>query len=441
LRKSDRKIAVSFVELERKSNGNGSPHPDGQISLRTPLAKTCGQMQFASDLKLTGMLVGKALFSPYPHCKVNRIDTRKAVATLGVHAVLTSQDIPGRNIFGKTVEDQQFLISDRARTVADALAIVAAETEEAADVALAAIDLDLTPLPAHFDPEQALQPTATPIHKDGNLLFDFQIIHGDAESALRNADIIIENDYYFPWIEHAFLETESVLAAPGDNGSITVWLGCHNIYNERSQLAKAFGWPEERFRVILFPAGGSFGGKDDNIIAVWAALLANRTRRPVRFIFNRRESIRGHSKRHSQRIHHKLGSSREGRLVAAEVRVLLDTGAYAHWGENILRFACLQSTGPYRIPAARVTSKVVYTNNITAGAMRGWGTPGVEFAMESQMDILADSLHVHPISLRWMNALIDGDETITGRPLPHGSRYKETLEAAAKTAGILLPNN
>lgn len=430
---------MNIEHLERSISGPRNPS-DGQASLRSHLAKASGQMQFTSDLRLPGMLIGKALRSPYPHCRVNRIDTRKSVATPGVHAVLTYQDIPGGNIFGKTVEDQQFLISDRARTIADVLAIVAAETEEAADVALAAIDLDLTPLTAHFDPVEALQPTATPIHKDGNLLFDFQIIHGDAESAMRKADIIIENDYYFPWIEHAFLETESVLAAPGDDDSITVWLGCHNIYGERAQMAKAFGWPEERFRVILFPAGGSFGGKDDNLISVWAALLANRTRRPVRFIFDRRESIRGHSKRHSQRIHHKLGSRRDGRLVAAEVSILFDTGAYAHWGINIMRFACLQSTGPYRIPAARVTGKVVYTNNITAGAMRGWGTPGVEFAMESQMDILAERLRFHPISLRWMNALIDGDETITGRPLPLGSRYKETLEAAAKAAGILLPH-
>jgi CO/xanthine dehydrogenase Mo-binding subunit len=436
----DRKTYVDIEHLENRISGPRI-QPEGQGSLRSHLAKACGQMQFTSDLQLPDMLIGKALRSPYPHCKVNRIDTRKALEIPDVHAVLTYKDIPGSNNLGKTVKDQEFLVSHRARTVSDVLAIVAAETEEAANGALAAIELDLTPLTAYFDPKEALQSTAVPIHENGNVLFDFQIIHGDAEDAMRKADIIVENDYYFPWIEHAYLETESALAAPGDDDSINVWLGCHNIYGERAQLAEAFGWPEDRFRVILFPAGGSFGGKDDNTISVWTALLAYHTRRPVKFLFDRRESIRSHSKRHSQRIHHKLGSLRDGRLVAAEISILLDTGAYAHWGVNITRFACLQSTGPYRIPAARVTGKAVYTNNITAGAMRGWGTPGVEFAMESQMDILAERLRIHPILLRWMNALVDGDETITGRPLPLGCRYKETLEDAAKAAGVPLPLN
>jgi CO/xanthine dehydrogenase Mo-binding subunit len=255
---------------------------------------------------------------------------------------------------------------------------------------------------------------------------------------MEAAAVVIEKNYEFPWIEHAFLETESVLAAPDGDGGLTVWLGCHNVYGERAQLARALAWPEERIRVILAPAGGSFGGKDDNIVATWAALLAVRTGRPVRFVFNREESIRGHSKRHSQKIYHKLGARDDGRLLSAQVRILFDTGAYAHWGTGILRFACLQSTGPYRVPAAGIKGQVVYTNNITAGAMRGWGTPGVEFAMESQMDILAERLDIHPLRLRWLNALRDGDETITGRALPPGCRYRETLEVAARSIGIPL---
>ena len=409
---------------------------EGTVSERSHLAKACGQMIYTSDLVLPGMLVGRVLRSPYAHCRVNRIDTRAAAALPGVHSVLTARDIPGINCIGKTVDDQEFLVTERARTVLDGLALVAAETEEAAEAALQTIELDLTPLPAVFDPAVALQSGAPQLYEGGNLLMDFEIRHGDAERARAEADVVVENTYDFPWIEHAFIETEGAVAAPDEDGMITLWTGCHNIYGERSVLAKAFGWPETRFRVILTPAGGSFGGKDDNILSVWTALLAHRTGRPVRFAFSRRESIRGHSKRHSQHIHHRLGARSDGTLVSAEVDILSDTGAYAHWAQSIFRFACLQATGPYRMPHAYVRARLAYTNNMVAGAMRGWGTPGVEFAMESQIDTIAHRLGIHPLQLRWQNALRDGDETITGSLVPPGCRFRETLEMAARYAGV-----
>jgi len=244
---------------------------EGEAPLRGHLAKATGEMLYASDMTLPGMLIGKALRSPYPHCQINRIEAHRALAIPGVHAVLTAQDIPAVNAVGKILTDQEILASTRTRTVMDALALVAAESDEIADAALEAIDLDLTPLPAVFDPSEALKPDALPLHAGGNLLQEFKIVYGDTEAAMTEADIVIENEYYYPWIEHAFLETESALAAPNADGSITIWIGCHNIYGERAQLALAFGWPEERFRVILAPAGGSFGGKDDNILATWCA--------------------------------------------------------------------------------------------------------------------------------------------------------------------------
>jgi len=428
---------VTRTEWIRSQPGTWIP-PQGEVSLRSHLAKACGQMIYASDIVLTDMLVGRALRSPYPHCQINAIDIRPALAIPGVHAVLTAADIPGTNRIGKTVDDQEFISSQRARTVMDALAIVAAETEEAAWAALQAVELDLTPLPAVFDPEAALKPDAPQLHPDGNLLFEFTIDHGNAAQAMAAADVVVEDTYQFPCIEHAFIETESVVAAPDKDGTITVWLGGHNIYGERQALAKALGWPEQRFRIILTPAGGSFGGKDDNIIPVWAALLAHGTGRPIRFVLDRKDSIRGHSKRHMQRIQHRLGAKADGTLVAAQVKILADTGAYSHWAYGILRFASLQSTGPYRVPHAQVTARAVYTNNIVAGAMRGWGTPGVEFAAEMQMDRLARVLGMHPLQLRYFNALRDGDLTISGRPVPPGCRVQETIEAAARHIGLDL---
>lgn len=420
------------------AENNPSATAVGGVSPRSHLAKACGTMKFTSDLVMPGMLYGKALRSPHPHCEIRNINLQPALDIPGVHAIITAEDIPGENIIGKAIEDQEFISSSRARSVMDALAIVAAESEQIATRAIDAIELDLKPLPAVFDPEEALLPGAPRVHKGGNLAYEFRIEHGDAATAMQAADFVVENRYQFPWIEHAFIETESVVASQNKDGGVSVWLGCHNLYGERTTLARAFGWAEECFRVMLVPAGGSFGGKDDNLIAVWAALLALRTGRPVRISFDREESIRGHSKRHSQVVHHKIGLDRDGRLLAAEVNILSDTGAYAHWGPGIMRFASLQSTGPYRVPNASVHTRLVYTNNIVAGAMRGWGTPAVEYASEVQMDIAAQKLGMHPLEIRWINALRDGDETITGRTVPPGCYLRETIQAAAQITSVSL---
>lgn len=425
-------------ELWYRSEAGTWVDPKGESSLRSHLAKACGQMVYASDMYLPNMLVGKALRSPYPHCKINHIDVSAAEKIPGVHAVLTAKDIPGKNFVGKTVDDQPFIASTKARTVLDTLAIVAAENEEIADRALQAIVLDLEPLPAVFTPQEALLPDSPQLYPNGNLLLDFSIIHGNAQEAMKQADVIVEDTYRYPWIEHAYLETESVVAVADEDGIITVWLGVHNIYGERQVLSQAFGWPEHKFRVIHVPPGGSFGGKDDNIITVWAALLAYRTGRPVRFVLSRKDSMRGHSKRQSQIVHHKLGALYDGTIVAAQVEILSDTGAYAHWGIGIIQFASLQSTGPYRVPNASVNAKLVYTNNIVGGAMRCWGTPGVEFAAETQMNRLAKELEMHPLKLRWINALRKGDLTITGTEVPPDCYVKETIEAAAHSIGLTL---
>jgi CO/xanthine dehydrogenase Mo-binding subunit len=420
-----------------KEIGN-SINLDGTISSRSHLSKACGEMIYASDIKLPGMLVGKVLRSPFPHCRIKSIDIGNAKKIPGVHAVITAKDIPGEKLIGKTVNDQPILALDIARTVLDAIALVAAESNEIAELAVNSIELDLEPLPAVFDPYEALLPTSPKLYPEGNLLNKFKIVHGNVENAIRETDVIVKDTYRFPWIEHAYLETESVVSAPSLEDTITVWIGCHNIYGERSCLARAFNWPEERFRVILVPPGGSFGGKDDNLIAIWAALLAYYSNKPVKLSFSRQESIRGHSKRHSQIINHELGARDDGTLMYAKVKIFSDTGAYAHWGESIFKFACLQSTGPYKIPNAIVTSELAYTNNIVAGAMRCWGTPGVEFAVETQMNKLACKLGLHPLKIRWINALEDGDSTITGRAIPQFCNFKSTIKAAAEKIKLRL---
>jgi len=410
--------------------------PLGSVSARSHLDKACGKTIYPSDLRLPGTLVGKVLHSPYPHCIIHAIHTEQASRLPGVHAILTARDIPGVNKDVKTIADQPFLAEDRARTVMDALALVAAESEAAAQAALHTIRLDLQPIPAVFDPVEALQPEAVQVHPNGNLAYQFQILHGDVEAGLQEAQVIIENDYTFPWIEHAYLETEAALAAPSEDGTLTIWLGSHDIYSDRAGLSLGFGWPEERFRVILLPPGGSFGGKHVPI-GFYAALLAQRTNRPVHIHYSRAESLRGHPKRSPMRIHHRLGANKDGRLVAADIEILGDTGAYLHWAPLILDFCSIQATGPYRLPHARVTGRLVYTNNIIASGMRALGTPQVEFAAESQMDQLANRLGMHPLKLRWINALREGDMMITGRLAP-GVAFAQTIQAAARSIGLEL---
>jgi CO/xanthine dehydrogenase Mo-binding subunit len=410
--------------------------PEGRISARSPLAKACGQTIFPSDFSLSDMLIGKVLYSPYPHCLINSLKTEKAKRLPGVDAVLTWRDIPGVNRDIKTIPDQPFLVEDRARTVMDALALVAAETDEAAEAAIKAIEVDVTSIPAIFDIEEALSPVAPKIHPNGNRAYEFKIVRGDVESGLKNSDIIVENEYFFPWIDHAYLETEAALAAIDEDDVITVWLGSHDIYSDRIGLSLGFGWPEERFRVVLIPPGGSFGGKHVPV-GIFAALLTHATGRPVKIHFSRRQSLRGHAKRSSMRVRHRLGARQDGKLVAMDVRVESDTGAYVHWAPLIIDFCCIHATGPYRVPNARVTGSLIYTNNIVGSGMRALGTPQVEFAVESQMDRLAERLGIHPLKLRWMNALQEGDEIVTGRSAP-GCKYPDTLLAAARSAGIEL---
>jgi CO/xanthine dehydrogenase Mo-binding subunit len=403
---------------------------EGTAQQKSYLAKACGQTVFPSDFSLPDTLIGKVLRSPHPHCRINAIHVEEAKNIPGVRCVLTADDIPGINLFLKTTPDHPLLATEVCRTLADPIALVAADSEELADQALEAIHLDLTPLPGVFDPVEALSPSAPQLHPGGNLVREFQVVHGDIDQGMSEADIVVENEYKWPWIDHGYLETEAAVAAPGDDGTITLWRGTHDVYGDRLALSQIFMEDEEKFRVILLPPGGSFGGKHDQD-GLFAALLAHYSHRPVRVQFDRRESLTTHNKRASMRIHHQLGATADGRITGMKVDIICDAGAYVHWSSFVLDFACIQATGPYRVPHAHVLGKLVYTNNVLAGGMRGLGTPQAEFAVESQMDQLSSELGIHPIKLRWLNALREGDEIITGE-LPPDCYFINTLEAAAE---------
>jgi CO/xanthine dehydrogenase Mo-binding subunit len=266
----------------------------------------------------------------------------------------------------------------------------------------------------------------------------FSLAKGDIGEGFQEAELVIEDSYQTPAIEHCYFELDTGLIAPGPSGVYTLWIGCHSVHSERLIASQTLAIPEEQVLVIQPYTGGSFGGKDDGLLTGYLSLLAYYSQKPVRISFSRQEEFIAHTKRHPQWIDVRMGLRRDGTITAVQFDIKTDTGAYAHWAEGIFTFASIGASGPYRIPHQKVNTTVVYTNNIPMGAMRAWGMPGVTFAMESHLDQAARQLSIHPLELRWKNAAVEGDTMITGMAFPKGIHIKETIEAAASKAGISL---
>lgn len=403
-----------------------------ESTARMALPKATGEARYVSDIRIPGCLYGHVVRSPLPHAIIRSIDASEARRVPGVVAVVTAADIPGCNRLGKTRIDQPILADDKVRSVQDAIVLIAAESKEAALRAEAALILDLEPLPGVFSIEEALAPGAPAVHDDrpGNVLKTIHLQHGDLEQGFRQSDVIIDDSYQTPAIEHAYFEADNGVIEPQGDGYV-IWIGCHSVYSEQQIASAVLNLPEDRITVIQPYTGGSFGGKDDGLLTGYLALLAHFAKRPVRISFSRRELFVSHTKRHPQWVHIRMGLTRDGRITAAKYQIQTDTGAYAHWGEGIFTFASIGASGPYNIPNIQVDTQLVYTNNVPFGAMRAWGMPGVTFAMESHLDQAAQKLGLHPLVIRWRNAAVDGDLMATGWPLPEGVHIRETIEAAA----------
>ncbi len=401
------------------------------------LGRALGVSHFPSDIYREHYLTGVAVRSPYPHCRVKQLDVSAARQMPGVQTIITASDIPGRKVIGKMVDDTPVLVEDIVRSVLDPLCLIAAETEAQALEAAKAVIMDLEPLPALFSTQEAMHPEAPKIHPDGNVVHYFKLRHGEIEKGFSEADIILEDIYHIPSIEHAFLETEAAFAEPIENG-IRIYVGSQNPYLERDLAAAVLNLPQDQIEVIDVHAGGGFGGKDDSLITQYVALLAWASRQPVRMTFDRRESMRGHSKRHAMTIKAKTGATRKGHLTAMQMEIVADTGSYAHWGPVLMTFASLGASGIYEIPHVFVDTYVVYTNNIMAGAMRSWGNQAIAFVVESQIDQLAHELELHPLRLRWLNALREESIMPSGQPPPPNVGARRMIEVAANYLGIDL---
>jgi selenium-dependent xanthine dehydrogenase len=444
------KVIDSIQLAGRLLAGEQPPHLDwsGRIGTRTPKYEAfelaLGKKPFINDMSVANMLHGALAFSEHPRAFVRRIDTSEAAAIDGVVAVLTADDVPGERSVGAIVNDWPVLVAEgeTTRCVGDVLAGVVATTRLAARRAAAAIKVDYEVLEPVTDPEEALEPTAPRVHEGGNLLKTYKIDRGDADAALAQSAHTVTETFQTQFIEHAFLEPESSLAYPEDDGSMRVFSGGQGIWDDRRQIARILGEPESNVRVTLVSNGGAFGAKEDLGINGQAALMARLTNAPVKLTLMRDESIRMHAKRHPLRMTYTVGCDSDGMLTAVKARIIGDTGAYASVGDKVLQRACGHSCSAYEVPNVYVESHAVYTNNPPCGAMRGFGSNQANFAMEGCLDRLAAEVGIDGWDIRWRNALAPGKTFGTGQILGEGVGFKKCLEAlkdiykGARYAGI-----
>ena len=410
--------------------GRSHPRPDA-------VAKVTGAAKFADDYVFRDMLHGATLRAAYPHARILSIVTRQAAALPGVHAVLTHRDVPGRNRHGLVFPDWPVLCEagDKVRYLGDAVALVAADSPEIAAEAIKQIEVKYEPLAVVGSAEQARQPEAAIVHEEwptGNLLEHIKVRHGDVEQGFAEADLVVEREYRTPAYDHMFLEPECSIGVPAgydaDHPRLTVYVGSQIPYADRSQIAAALDLPPEEVRVKGTLIGGGFGGKEDIMGQIHAALLARATGRPVKILYSRAESMLAHPKRHATVIRIKTGAKRDGTLTAVQAELVGDAGAYASLSTKVLTRATTHATGPYQVPHARIDCYAMYTNNPPAGAFRGFGVTQSAFAVEQNMDILAHELGIDPFALRRKNALRVGSTTATGQVLRESAGLLDCLD-------------
>jgi CO/xanthine dehydrogenase Mo-binding subunit len=403
------------------------------------IPKVTGEFAYSSDLFDAGMLWGHTLRSPHAHALIHSIDISQALATPGVHAVLTHEDVPGDKRYGLEFADQPVLAFDRVRYFGEPVALVAAEHPEQARRAAAKIVVEYEPLEPVIDMERAAD--QEPIHPQHwtlghgfrddprpNVVRDMRILRGDPETT---CDVSVSGYYELGIQDQAFLGPESGLAVPDGEGGIDIYVATQWLHVDRDQVAPCLGLPKEQVRIHLAGVGGAFGGREDLSMQLHGAMLALHTKRPVKVVYTREESFFGHVHRHPARIWAEHRANRDGKLVCVRMRILLDGGAYASSSTAVTSNAASFACGPYAVENALIESTCVYTNNPPCGAMRGFGAVQSCFAGEAQMDKLAAALGIDPIELRLRNALAPGDSMPTGQRITGALPVAEVIERAA----------
>jgi CO/xanthine dehydrogenase Mo-binding subunit len=384
------------------------------------IPKVTGEFAYASDLFAAGMLFGHTIRSAHAAARVKRIDTADARRMPGVHAVLTHNDVPGEKRYGLEFADQPVLVMDDVRYFGEPVALVAAEHPEQARRAAAKVRVDYIPQQPVTNPERAKE-----------VVRELTIRHGDPEA---QAEVAVTGIYELGIQDQAFLGPESGLAVPDGKGGIDIYVATQWLHVDRDQVAPCLGLDAEEVRIHLAGVGGAFGGREDLSMQIHGAMLALKTNRPVKMVYNREESFAGHVHRHPAKVWQEHRANRDGKLVCVRTKILLDGGAYASSSTAVCSNAASFACGPYALPNALTECKVVFTNNPPCGAMRGFGAVQVCFAHEAQMDKLASALELDPVELRLRNALAPGDTLPTGQRIDGSLPVAEVIRRCAALA-------
>ncbi|MEU8520023.1 xanthine dehydrogenase subunit D [Streptomyces sp. NBC_01216] len=412
--------------------GESTLRPDGTL-------KVTGEFAYSSDMWHEDMLWGHTLRSTVAHAEIASIDISEALAMGGVHAVLTYDDLPAAmKNYGLEIQDTPVLANGRVRHHGEPVALIAADHPETARRAAAKIRIDYRELPLVTDEASALAADAPLLHpgRDDhhaghvphpNIVHRQPIIRGDADAAAARADVIVSGEYVFGMQDQAFLGPESGLAVPSEDGGVDLYVATQWLHSDLRQIAPVLGLPEEKVRMTLSGVGGAFGGREDLSMQIHACLLALRTGKPVKIVYNRFESFFGHVHRHPAKLWYEHGATKDGKITHMRCRIVLDGGAYASASPAVVGNASSLSVGPYVVDDVDIEAVALYTNNPPCGAMRGFGAVQACFAYEAQMDKLAAKLGMDPVEFRRLNAMEQGTIMPTGQVVDSPAPVAELL--------------
>ncbi|MCB2093793.1 MAG: xanthine dehydrogenase family protein molybdopterin-binding subunit [Rhodobacteraceae bacterium] len=410
--------------------------------------KAMGRTPYAGDYVMPGMLHAKVLRADIASARLKRLDVSKARALPGVVCVLTAADMPDRTIAtdipGQTGRDrlkteQQILIKERVRYFGEPLALIAAESADIAEKARRLIEFELEPIPGVYSPEEALAPGAPVVQGTDNVVSTHKIRKGDTDAGFAEADMIVENTYVTPFQEHAFLEPEAGLAWVDENEVITIRV-CTQVIEHFRAVADAIGVPHNKVRIMGAMVGGGFGGKEDVTVETYLAILAQKTRRPVRLEFTREDSFVGHGNRHSMTLKYRTGVKRDGKITALDVQILADAGAYVYLSPYVLLYSAVNAPGPYRVENLNVHARAVATNNMFTSAFRGFGGLQAAAGYEQQMDEVANAISMDRLEFRRRNYLQTGDPISTGFVPPSAIWTEKCADLAWEALGDPTPS-
>ncbi|MEU3077258.1 xanthine dehydrogenase family protein molybdopterin-binding subunit [Streptomyces laurentii] len=412
--------------------GESTLRPDGTL-------KVTGEFAYSSDMWHEDMVWGHTLRSTVAHAEIVSLDITEAVATPGVYAVLTYDDLPADvKHYGLEIRDTPVLAHGKVRHHGEPVALVAADHPETARRAAARIRVEYRELPLVTDEASATAPGAPLIHEHRtdhyaayvphpNILHRQPIVRGDVAAARARADVIVEGEYTFGMQDQAFLGPESGLAVPAEDGGVDLYVATQWLHADLAQMAPVLGLPEDKVRMTLAGVGGAFGGREDISMQIHACLLALRTGKPVKMVYDRFESFFGHVHRHPAKLRYEHGATRDGKLTHLTCRIVLDGGAYASSSTAVVGNAASLGAGPYVVDAVDIEALALYTNNPPCGAMRGFGAVQACFAYEAQMDKLAARLGMDPVEFRQINAMEQGSLMPTGQRVDSPAPVAELL--------------